>query len=114
MDYEQISYERRGAAALITIERPERMNAIGARTHRELVDAWGRFREEDEALVGILTGAGDRAFSAGGEGLRIEAECFNRLLGEPEILEGLRRFNERDHPDREAGEDPATRGLRRD
>ena len=35
------------------------------------------------------------------EGLRIEAECFNRLLAEPEILEGLRRFNERDHPDRE-------------
>jgi enoyl-CoA hydratase len=33
------------------------------------------------------------------EGLRIEAECFNRLLAEPEILEGLRRFNERDHPD---------------
>jgi crotonobetainyl-CoA hydratase len=47
------------------------------------------------------------------EGLRIEAECFNRLLSEPEILEGLRRFNERDHPDREAGEAPATPGLRR-
>jgi len=34
------------------------------------------------------------------EGLRIEAECFNRLLETPEIGEGLRRFNERDHPDR--------------
>ena len=34
------------------------------------------------------------------EGLRIEAECFNRLLDQPEILEGLRQFNERDHPDR--------------
>jgi enoyl-CoA hydratase len=67
MDYEQIGYERRGPAAVITIRRPERMNAIGARTHRELVDAWGRFRDEDEALVGILTGAGDRAFSAGGD-----------------------------------------------
>jgi enoyl-CoA hydratase len=33
------------------------------------------------------------------EGLRIEAECFNRLLETPEMLEGLRRFNERDHPD---------------
>jgi enoyl-CoA hydratase len=33
------------------------------------------------------------------EGLRIEAECFNRLLDTPEIVEGLRRFNERDHPD---------------
>jgi enoyl-CoA hydratase len=67
MEYEQISYERRGPAAVITIERPERMNAIGARTHRELVDAWGRFRDDEDALVGILTGAGERAFSAGGD-----------------------------------------------
>lgn len=280
MDYEQISYERRGAAAVITIERPERMNAIGAQTHRELVDAWSRFLDEDDAAVGILTGAGDRAFCAGGdlksaedgepvvpttaeeiaahdhgerpgilgpsrwthvhkptiaavngvayagglewtcwchlaiaeehatfgvtcrrwnigladggtqrlprivgwrramelivtgrvidaaealqiglvnevvpsgtaleralelaesiaalpqpairtdleaaergwgqpldEGLRIEAECFNRLLGEPEIVEGVRRFNERDHPDRQADGPALTPGLRRD
>jgi hypothetical protein len=67
MDYEQISYERRGPAAVITIERPKRMNAIGARTHRELVDAWARFRDDEAALVGILTGAGERAFCAGGD-----------------------------------------------
>ncbi|MEX2195483.1 MAG: enoyl-CoA hydratase-related protein [Thermoleophilaceae bacterium] len=47
------------------------------------------------------------------EGLRIEAECFNRLLSSPEILEGLRRFNERDHPDRMPGGEPATPGLSR-
>lgn len=38
----------------------------------------------------------------------IEAECFNRLFSEPEnkaeLVEGLRRFNERDHPDRVAGQ----------
>jgi enoyl-CoA hydratase len=47
------------------------------------------------------------------EGLRIEAECFNRLLDQPEIREGLRRFNERDHPDRVPGEQPATPGIAR-
>jgi enoyl-CoA hydratase len=67
MEYEQISYERRGPVAVITIERPERMNAIGAQTHRELVDAWTRFRDDDSAAVAVLTGAGDRAFSAGGD-----------------------------------------------
>jgi enoyl-CoA hydratase len=279
MEYEQISYERRGPVAVITIERPERMNAIGAQTSRELIDAWTRFRDDDGALVAILTGAGDRAFSAGGdlkshldgepvvptsieeveahnrgerdgilgpsrwtdlhkptiaavngvayagglewvcwchlaiadedasfgvtcrrwnigladggtqrlprivgwrramelivtgrvidaaealeiglvnevvpsgtcldralalaneiaelpqpairtdleaaergwgrpldEGLRIEAECFNRLLAGSEILEGVRRFNERDHPDRDPARSPATPGLRR-
>jgi len=254
-EYQHVVYEQRGPVTVITINRPERMNAIGPQTHQELVDAWDRFRADDNALVGVLTGAGDAAFCAGGdlkaalagelaidaspadgvlgpsrwtdvykptiaavngvayagglewacwchmaiadehasfgvtcrrwnigladggtqrlprivgwrrameliitgrvidsaealeiglvnevvpsgtcldralelaetiaalpqpairtdleaaergwgqplaEGLRIEAECFNRLLGEPEILEGLRRFNERDHPD---------------
>ena len=37
------------------------------------------------------------------DGLRVEAECFNRLLETPEIAEGLRQFNERDHPDRQGG-----------
>ena len=47
------------------------------------------------------------------EGLRIEAECFNRLIDTPEIREGLRKFNERDHPDRESGTASLTPGLAR-
>jgi enoyl-CoA hydratase len=48
------------------------------------------------------------------EALRIEAECFNRLIGSAEMREGLRRFAERDHPDRRRGEEPVTPGLVRD
>jgi enoyl-CoA hydratase len=66
-DYEHLIYEQRGPVTVITINRPERMNAIGPQTHRELVDAWDRFRTDDDALVGVLTGAGDRAFCAGGD-----------------------------------------------
>jgi enoyl-CoA hydratase len=47
------------------------------------------------------------------EGLRIEAECFNRLIGGSEMLEGLRRFNERDHPDRRPGGNSVTEGIAR-
>ena len=279
-DFENLRYEERGHVTLITIDRPDRMNAIDARTHREMVDAWGRFRSDDDAYVAVLTGAGERAFCAGGdlkaafsgedapidvspdeleahargerpgvlgpsrwtdvykptiaavngvayagglewacwtdlcvadehatfgvtcrrwnigladggtqrlprivgfrramdliitgrvidaheaeriglvnqvvpsgtcveralelaeqiaalpqpairtdkeaavrgfgesldEGLRIEAECFNRLLDQPEILEGLRQFNERDHPDRVPGGDGQTPGIAR-
>ena len=67
MEYEQILYERRGPVTLITINRPERRNAIGPVVSRELVDAWGRFRDDDEALVAVLTGAGDQAFCAGAD-----------------------------------------------
>jgi enoyl-CoA hydratase len=67
MRYEYVRYEQDGPVVTITIDRPERMNAIGAAMHTELVDAWTRFREDESALVGILTGSGDTAFSAGGD-----------------------------------------------
>jgi enoyl-CoA hydratase len=277
--YEHLIYEQRGPVTVITIDRPQRMNAIGPQTHLELVDAWDRFRADEDALVGVLTGAGESAFCAGGdlkasfegeppiavaeaeraahrrgerpgvlgpsrwtdlykptiaavngvayagglewacwtdlaiadqhatfgvtcrrwnigladggtqrlprivgfrramelivtgrvidaeeaqriglvnevvpsgscrqraielaeqiaalpqaalrtdkeaavrgfgrpleEGLRIEAECFDRSIFDPATAEGLRQFNERDHPDRRSGEEPATAGLRR-
>jgi enoyl-CoA hydratase len=66
-DYEHLIYEQRGPVTIITINRPERMNAIGPQTHHELIDAWDRFRADDAALVGVLTGAGDKAFCAGGD-----------------------------------------------
>lgn len=62
-----VRYEQRGAVVLITIDRPERMNAIGPEVHRELVDAWTRFRDDDDAHVAVLTGSGERAFCAGGD-----------------------------------------------
>src|SRR5437879_4178378 len=65
--YDHLLYERAGPVAIITINRPERMNAIGPQTHLELIDAWDRFRADDDAHVGVLTGAGDRAFCAGGD-----------------------------------------------
>jgi len=269
MDYQGILYEQDGPVTIITIDRPERMNAIDRATAAELVAAWTDFRDDPAARVGVLTGTGDAAFCAGGdlkaayagelpvvpadapgilgptrwtdlhkptiaavngvayagglewacwtdlcvadahatfgvtcrrwniglgdggtqrlprivglrvaleliitgrvigaeeaqriglvnevvpsgtcgeravalahaiaalpqpaihtdheatmrgagrplaEGLRIEAECFDRLLAGPEMAEGLRRFNERDHPDRVRGGPAATPGLAR-
>src|SRR5688500_17079398 len=45
------------------------------------------------------------------EGLLIEARCFNKLLETPEIAEGIRRFVERDHPDRSREGGTVTQGL---
>ena len=65
--YEHLTYEQDGPVTVITIDRPERMNAVGPITARELVDAWTRFRDDDDALVAVLTGAGEEAFCAGGD-----------------------------------------------
>jgi enoyl-CoA hydratase len=67
MEFTEIAYETRGPITIIRFARPEVRNCIGPTTHRELVEAWTRFRDDDEARVAILTGTGDKAFCAGGD-----------------------------------------------
>ena len=59
-----VLYERRGPAAWVTLNRPEKLNAINGPMVAELRAAFGRAVEDDEAKVVVVTGAG-RAFSAG-------------------------------------------------
>lgn len=56
----EVRYERVGAAAVLTIDRPERRNAVDGATARELRAGLERFEADDEARVMILTGAGER------------------------------------------------------
>jgi enoyl-CoA hydratase/carnithine racemase len=84
-----ILYEMRGPVALITINRPEARNAINAEVRAGLHAAWQRFEQDPDALVAILTGAGDRAFCAGMDlkeasamGLKVPARGFIPILGD--------------------------------
>ncbi|WP_247010368.1 crotonase/enoyl-CoA hydratase family protein [Halorientalis litorea] len=61
-----VEYERRGPVAIVTVDRPERRNAVDRETALALRDAWERFDEDEDALVGVLTGAGG-TFSAGAD-----------------------------------------------
>jgi enoyl-CoA hydratase len=63
----KVSYEREGAAAVLTIERPERRNAVDPETADELLDGYRSFEADDEARVLVLTGSGDEAFCAGAD-----------------------------------------------
>lgn len=67
MDYTQIRYEERGEVRVIAFNRPEVRNCIGPVTHRELCDAWERFKEDASAKVAVLTGTGEVAFCTGGD-----------------------------------------------
>ena len=53
--------------ALITMNRPERMNALDAEHYRLLSEAWIRVRDDGEIRVAIITGAGERAFTVGAD-----------------------------------------------
>lgn len=62
-----MSYERAGAAAVLTITRPERRNAVDAATAMALRDGFQRFEADDDARALILTGEGPEAFCAGAD-----------------------------------------------
>jgi enoyl-CoA hydratase len=69
---DQVTYERRGAAAVLTIDRPERRNAVDGPTAELLAEGYERFEADDDARVLILTGAGGVAFCAGADLKAIE------------------------------------------
>jgi enoyl-CoA hydratase/carnithine racemase len=60
-------YEQKGRIALVTLNRPEMMNALNRQTIFELAKVWADFREDPRLLVMIITGAGDKAFCVGGD-----------------------------------------------
>lgn len=79
-----VRYERVGRAAVVTIDRPERRNAVDLATARDLLAAWRRFEEDTGARVGILTGAGG-CFCAGVDLLALD------IVEQPEGWLGLTR-----------------------
>lgn len=66
-------YEKKDHVAYITITRPEVMNALHAHASREMGEVFDDFAADDDSWVAVLTGEGDRAFSAGND-LKYTAE----------------------------------------
>jgi len=67
MSYEDILYEVEEPNAIITLNRPDRLNSFRGRTIGELLDAFRRAWADPKVACVIFTGAGDRAFCAGGD-----------------------------------------------
>src|SRR6202046_589350 len=62
-----VSYERHGQAVVVSIERPERRNAVNGPTAVALHEALMRFEGEEDARAMVLCGAGGVAFCAGAD-----------------------------------------------
>src|SRR5215210_1687627 len=65
--YETLLVERRDRVAIITINRPEKRNALNIRTREEGAAALEELREDQSVGVVVFTGAGDKAFIAGAD-----------------------------------------------
>ena len=73
MTYKFSLLEKKDHLWIVTLNRPERMNALHSPAHLELDKIFDNFQEDEEAWVAVITGAGDRAFSAGND-LKYQAE----------------------------------------
>ena len=67
MSYETLLYDIRAAIAYVTINRPQKLNALNQKAVQELSDCIGRIAETPEVRGVILTGAGEKAFVAGAD-----------------------------------------------
>jgi len=78
-DFQFLTFEHRpNGVLLITINRPEVMNATNARLHWELTKIWAIVNDDERTKVAVITGAGDKAFSAGGD-----LEWVAGMVGKP-------------------------------
>ena len=87
MEFKQILFEKNGPLAELTINRPEKHNAISLQTLEELQHAIRLSESDDEIKVVSITGAGDRAFASGSDLAEVVHRDFRKAL-EP-IVQGL-------------------------
>ena len=66
-NYETILLEKRGAVAVLTINRPDKLNALNSKVHAEGVAALNELRNDNEIRVVVVTGAGEKSFVAGAD-----------------------------------------------
>ena len=77
-----VLYEKRDRVAYITLNRPNVLNALNAEVHSLLCEIWDDFESDDDLLVGVMMGAGTRAFSVG--------QDLNELASQPPGSEASR------------------------
>jgi len=65
--YETITVEKRNSVAVLTINRPDKLNALNGQVHKEGVTALDELRRDDTVRVLVFTGAGEKSFVAGAD-----------------------------------------------
>src|SRR6267154_627518 len=92
MAHQFCTVQDQGRLRIVTLNRPEVLNALHADANDELAAVWDEFAARDDLWVGIITGAGERAFSAGND-LKVQAAGRRRPNG-PNGFAGItHRFN---------------------
>jgi enoyl-CoA hydratase len=89
-NYETILVEKRGKVALLTINRPDKLNALSSKVHEEGVSAFDELRTDTEIRVVIITGSGEKSFVAGAD---ISEFAGKSAAGQRDIMNSRSLFN---------------------
>jgi enoyl-CoA hydratase len=80
MSYETILVEQKGAVTLITLNRPQALNALNSQVLADLTDAFGKFDADDSQRCAVLTGS-EKAFAAGADIKEMSSQSFADMYG---------------------------------
>jgi len=86
-DFQHLRFDHHpDGVLLVTLDRPDVMNATNARLHWELTKIWGVINDDPQTKVAVVTGAGDRAFSAGGD-----LSWVAQMVGNPDVVKVVKK-----------------------
>ncbi len=88
MDFESILYEKKGRVVVITLNRPEVLNAVGPKTGAELIQAFHQAEDDEGVGCVVLTGAG-RGFCSGADVRGFQQRIDGQATGETPVTESL-------------------------
>jgi enoyl-CoA hydratase len=80
MNYETILVEHHGAVTVITLNRPQALNALNSQVLTDLIDAFGKFDVDDSQRCAVLTGS-EKAFAAGADIKEMQGQSFADMYG---------------------------------
>jgi E-phenylitaconyl-CoA hydratase len=77
-----LDYKKEGKIAIFTLNRPDAMNALNPELFQEMIEAFVDFKDDDNLWVGIVTGAGQKAFCAGAD-IKTMLPVIEKFKGQP-------------------------------
>jgi enoyl-CoA hydratase len=78
-EYNTILVERRGAVTLVTLNRPQALNALNSEVLKELIDVFAAYDSDPSQRCLVLTGSGDKAFAAGADIKEMQPQGFAEM-----------------------------------
>jgi enoyl-CoA hydratase len=90
MSFENVVIEKRGRVAVLTINRPDKLNALNIPTRNEILAAFDQLEKDNEVRVVVITGAGEKAFIAGAD---INEFAGMTAVAQRAVMKGRRAFD---------------------